>query len=139
MRRWTSLVIGAWVVLFLAFDAAVKLFRLDVAVDATTKLGYPQELVVIIGLVELACLLVYVIPRTSTMGALLLTAYLGGATATQVRVEDPWFVFPIVVAAMIWGALWFRDARVGELLLGTSTRDANTVRPQLCPSESHPS
>ena len=139
MKRWTGRVIGAWVVLFLAFDAAVKLFRLDVAVDATTKLGYPEHLVVVIGLVELVCLLVYVIPRTSTMGALLLTAYLGGATATQVRVEDPWFVFPIVVAAMIWGALWFRDARVGELLFGTSTRDANTVRPQLCPSESHPS
>lgn len=117
MRRWTGLVIGAWVVLFLAFDSAVKLLRLDVAVEGTTRLGYPADLVVVIGLVELVCLLAYVIPRTAPIGALLLTAYLGGATATQVRVEDPWFLFPVAVGVLIWGALWLRDPRLAAILL----------------------
>jgi hypothetical protein len=116
MKRWAGLAIGAWVVLFLAFDSAVKLLGLDVAVEGTTRLGYPANLVVIIGLVELLCLLAYVIPRTAPIGAVLLTAYLGGATATQVRVEDPWFLFPVAVGVLIWGALWLRDPRVGGVL-----------------------
>jgi len=116
MRRWIGLAIGAWVVLFLAFDAAVKVLGLDVAVEGTTRLGYPANLVVIIGWVELVCLVAYVIPRTSPIGAVLLTGYLGGATATQVRVEDPWFLFPIAVGVLIWGALWLRDPRVVAIL-----------------------
>lgn len=116
MKRWTGLVIGAWVVLFLAFDSAVKLLGLDVAIEGTTRLGYPAHLVVIIGVVELVCLLAYVIPRTAPIGALLLTAYLGGATATQVRVEDPWFLFPVAVGVVMWGALWLRDPRLAGLL-----------------------
>jgi hypothetical protein len=68
------------------------------------------------------CLLAYVIPRTAAMGALLLTGYLGGATATQVRVENPWFLFPVAVAVLIWGALWLRDPRVGALFLATPMR-----------------
>src|SRR5215468_11240044 len=115
MRRWLGLAIGGWVVLFLAFDGAVKLLRLDVAVEGTTRLGYPEHLVVIIGLVELACLLVYVIPRTAPLGALLLTGYLGGATATQVRVEDPWFLFPVVVGVLVWVGLFLRDVRLRPL------------------------
>jgi hypothetical protein len=116
VKRWTGVVIGAWVVLFLAFDSVVKLLRLDVAVEGTTRLGYPADLVVIIGLVELGCLLAYAIPRTAPIGALLLTAYLGGATATQVRVEDPWFLFPVAVAVLSWGALWLRDPRIAAML-----------------------
>lgn len=120
MKRWTGLVLSAWVVLFLAFDSAVKLLRLDAAVDGTTRLGYPADLVVIIGLVELVCLLAYVIPRTAPIGALLLTAYLGGATATQVRVEDPWFVLPVVVGVLVWAALWLRDHRIPALIRMTT-------------------
>jgi hypothetical protein len=116
MKRWTGLLIGACVILFLAFDSVVKLLRLDVAVEGTTRLGYPADLVVIIGLIELVCLLAYVIPRTAPIGALLLTAYLGGATATQVRVEDPWFLFPVGVGVLIWGALWLRDPRIASIL-----------------------
>ena len=85
MKRWTGVAIGAWIVLFLAFDAAVKLLGLEVAVEGTTRLGYPADLVVIIGWVELVCLVAYVIPRTAPIGALLLTGYLGGVTAPQVR------------------------------------------------------
>jgi hypothetical protein len=116
MKRWAGLVIGVWLVLFLAFDSAVKLLRLDAAVEGTTRLGYPESLVVIIGLVELACVLAYVIPRTAPIGAVLLTAYLGGATATQVRVEDPWFLFPIAISVLTWGALWLRDPRIAAIL-----------------------
>jgi len=112
-----GIVIGLWVVLFLAFDAAVKLLGLNVAVEGTARLGYPADLVVIIGVVELVCLVAYVIPRTAPIGAMLLTAYLGGATATQVRVEDPWFLFPVGVGVLIWGALWLRDPRVGVILM----------------------
>jgi DoxX-like family len=131
MKRWTGRVIGAWIVLFLAFDAVVKLFRFDVAVEATTRLGYPEHLVVMIGLVELVCLLAYVIPRTAPIGALLLTGYLGGATATQVRVEDPWFLFPVAIAVLIWGGVWLRDPRVGALFFGNSTPTFDSLKPQL--------
>ena len=110
--RWGGWLLGGWVALFLAFDAGVKVLNLDVAVDATTKLGYPAGLVAAIGMIELVCLVAYLIPRTAIVGAILLTGFLGGATATQVRVEDPWFAFPIVVGAMVWAALYLRDSRV---------------------------
>ena len=116
MKRWTGLVIGAMVVVFLAFDSAVKLLRLQVAVEGTTTLGYPEHLVVIIGVVELLCLLAYVIPRTAPVGALLLTGYLGGATATQVRAQDPWFLFPVALGVLGWLGLWLRDTRLRELI-----------------------
>src|SRR5262249_10107697 len=97
VRQWAGRIVGAWVVVFLAFDAGVKVLGLGVAVEGTTRLGYPAHQVVMLGLVELVCLIAYAIPRLSPIGAALLTAYLGGATATQVRVEDPWFALPIVV------------------------------------------
>jgi hypothetical protein len=131
MKRWTGLVIGAWVVLFLAFDSAVKLLRLDAAVEGTTRLGYPEHLVIVIGVVELVSLLAYMIPRTAPIGALLLTGYLGGATATQVRVENPWFLFPVAIAVSIWGALWLRDPRVGALFFGNSTPTLDSLKPPL--------
>lgn len=118
-RRWAGRVLGGWVILFLAFDTAVKVVNAQVAVDGTTRLGYPADLVVIIGIIELACVTLYAIPRTSIIGALLLTAYLGGATATQVRVQDPWFLFPVAVGVMSWAALWLRDRRLGAFLFGT--------------------
>jgi len=84
-RLWTGRVIAAPLVSFLAFDAIVKILNLSVAVEGTTRLGYPAHLVVILGLVQLVCLIAFVVRRTSIVGAILLTAYLGGATATQVR------------------------------------------------------
>jgi hypothetical protein len=119
-RLWTGRVIGAWVVLFLAFDAGVKVLKLSVAVENTTRLGYPEHLVVSLGIVELVCLIAYVVPRTALVGAVLLTGYLGGATATQVRVENPWFLFPVAIGALLWGALCLRDSRVGSLFSGVA-------------------
>jgi hypothetical protein len=118
-RLWTGRIIGAWLVLFLAFDAAVKILKLSVAVEGTIKLGYPEHLIVILGIVELVSLIAYVVPRTSIVGAILLTGYLGGATATQVRVENPWFVLPVALAGLIWAALCIREPLVASLFFET--------------------
>jgi DoxX-like family len=119
-RLWTGRVIGAWIALFLAFDTVVKVLKLTVAVEGTTRVGYPEHVVVALGVVELICLVAYVIPRTSIAGAVLLTGYLGGATATQVRVEDPWFLFPVGIGALVWVSLWLRRPRVGSMLFGAT-------------------
>jgi len=113
---WGGRVISALIVLFLLFDGGVKVMKLAPAMEATVRLGYPARLVVPIGIVELICVALFVIPRTSILGAILLTGYLGGATATQVRLEDPWFFFPIVIGALVWGGLFLRDERVRALI-----------------------
>lgn len=112
-------VLSGFAALFLAFDLTLKLARLPEAVEATGQLGYPASVVFPLGLVQLACLILYLIPRTAPLGAVLWTGYLGGAIATHVHVENPLFshtLFPIYVAALLWGGLWLRDARVRRLL-----------------------
>ena len=104
---------------FLTFDTVMKLLQLAPAVQGTTELGYPARTVVVIGAIELVCLVLYLIPRTSVLGALLLTGYLGGAIATHVRVGSPLpthTLFPIYVALMVWGGLYLRESRLRELL-----------------------
>jgi hypothetical protein len=115
---WAGRIISALAILFLTFDSIIKVLNLTPAVEATTQLGYPTGLVVAIGVLELACLAVYVIPRTSVLGAILLTGYLGGAIATQVRASSPLFsvVFPIIIGALIWGGLFVRDERLRALI-----------------------
>jgi DoxX-like family len=113
---WAGRITAALPVLFLLFDAVIKVMKLPPAVEGTVRLGYPESLVVGIGIVELVCVLVYVIPRTAVLGAILLTGYLGGATATQVRLEDPWFFFPIGVGVLVWGGLFLRDDRLRALV-----------------------
>lgn len=115
---WAGRIITALALLFLIFDGAIKVLRLGPAVEATAQLGYPTSLVAVIGLVELACLAVYLLPRTSVLGAILLTGYLGGAIATQVRAGTPLFsiVFPVIIGAMIWGGLFLREDRLRALI-----------------------
>jgi hypothetical protein len=113
---WLGRIISGWVVLFLVFDAGVKVLRLAPAIEGTARIGYPVDLVVAIGIVELACLALYVVPRTWIFGAILLTGFLGGATAAKVRLEDPWFVFPVAVGLLVWGGLFLRDDRVRMLV-----------------------
>src|SRR5262245_65438699 len=112
-RLWTGRVIGAWLVLFLAFDGAVKALKMTVAVEGTTRLGYPEHVIVSLGIIELICLVAYLVPRTSVVGVVLLTGYLGGAAATQVRVQDPWFPRPVAIGALMWLSLWLRNPRIG--------------------------
>ena len=76
--------------------------------DGLEHLGWTSNAMFNLGFVELACVLVYLIPRTSVIGAVLLTAYLGGAVATHVRIGDPFWA-PILVGVLIWGGLWMRD------------------------------
>jgi hypothetical protein len=116
---WAGRILSAFAILFLAFDTIIKVLNLAPAVEATTQLGYPASIVLTIGLIELACLAVYSIPRTSVLGAVLLTGYLGGAIATQVRAGSSLFsvVFPVIIGALIWGGLFLRDERLRALLL----------------------
>jgi len=116
---WTGRLLSGLAVLFLTFDAAVKVLKLGPAIEATTQLGYPESAIVPLGLIEIVCVIVYLIPRTSVLGVVLWTGYLGGAVASQVRVGNPLFthaLFPIYVAALLWIGLGLRDHRVRGLL-----------------------
>lgn len=118
-RLITSYVLTGLVALFLAFDTIMKVLMLAPAVQATTELGYPVNTILPIGLVEVVCLGLYLGPRTSVLGAVLLTGYLGGAIATHVRAGSPLAshtLFPIYVAAMVWGGIYLREARLRDLL-----------------------
>jgi uncharacterized membrane protein AbrB (regulator of aidB expression) len=120
---WPGRVLSALVVLFMVFDGVIHLVKPAPVVEAFAQLGYPLRLSVGIGLVELACTALYAIPRTAFLGALLLTAYLGGAIATQLRIDAGWFpiVFPALLGALLWSGLALRDTRVRALI---SARDA---------------
>ena len=113
---WMGRILTALVALFLIFDASVKLVKAPSAVQATIQLGYPANTVFPIGLVLLISLVCYLIPRTSILGAILLTGYLGGATATMVRVADPWMLFPVFIGVLVWAGIYFRDGQVRALI-----------------------
>lgn len=117
--RRAGWVLGGLGVLFLAVDALMKLLALPAVIQSMTELGYPTAIARPLGLIELACLIVYLAPRTAPLGAVLWTGYLGGAVATHVRLGNPLLthtLFPIYVAALLWGGLYLRDARVRGLL-----------------------
>lgn len=112
-------VLSALAVLFLLFDSIGKLLQAQAFIDGTMELGYAPDIVFPLGVILLTCVVLYVVPRTSALGALLLTAYLGGAVATHVRIGNPLFshvLFPTYVAAFLWGGLILRDARLRVLL-----------------------
>ena len=116
---WIGRVLSALAVLFLLFDSTGKLLEVKPVIEGTIALGYPRDLVFTLGVILLAGVLGYVYPRTSVLGALLLTAYLGGAVASQVRIQAPLFthiLFPVYVAAFVWVGLLLRDARLRAFL-----------------------
>ena len=112
VARWAGRVMSALVVAFLLFDAGIKVMMLEPAVEGSVQLGYPEATVFGIGLALLVSTVLYAVPRTAFIGAILLTGYLGGAVATQVRVEDPWFLFPAFFGVLVWGGLFLRDERI---------------------------
>lgn len=119
MKTWTSRILSALPVLFLAFDAAIKLANVPAVAEASAKLGIPASTVPGIGILLLCCVALYVVPRTAPLGAVLLTGYLGAAIFVHVRVGDPLFshiLFPVYVAALLWGGLFLRDDRVRRLI-----------------------
>ena len=118
-KLWTSRILGAIAVLFMLFDTGIKLFRESHAVEGTIQLGYPDSTVQLIGIIEAACLVLYLIPRTSVLGMVLMTGYLGGAVATHVRLENPLFshvLFSVYISLLMWGSLYLREPRLQALL-----------------------
>lgn len=114
---WTGRVLSGLVVAFLAFDLVVKLVGQADAVKATSQFGFPDGTLTLLGVIQLGCLILYLIPRTALIGAVLWTGYLGGAIATHLRMGGPAFsyAFPLIVAALLWGGLYLRDRRVRAL------------------------
>ncbi len=113
--RWSGRVITAVPVAFLVFDATLKLFHIPAVAQASQALGWPNHLNSALGLLILACLVLYLVPRTAVIGAVLLTGYLGGAVAVHLRVGDSLFgqtLFPTYVGVLLWSGLFLRDRRV---------------------------
>ena len=112
---WTGWILSALPALLLLMSGVMKVTKSSQVVEGFVKMGYSAGHAIPIGLAELACTLLYLIPRTSVLGAILLTGYLGGATATQVRVGEPFYA-PVLVGVFIWGGLFLRDPRVRALI-----------------------
>jgi len=118
-RPWVGYIISILPVLFLLMDGIMKLFKPQVVVDTTVQLGYPESSIIPIGIALLVCTVLYIIPQTSVLGAILLTGYLGGAVATHVRVENPLFTYilvPVYLAIFLWLGLYLRDPRLRKLV-----------------------
>ena len=117
--RWIGLILSGAVVVFLLLDAVMKLVPLDVVTETSAQLGLPAHLSRPLGIITLLCTILYAIPRTSVLGAILLTAYMGGAIATHARVGSPLFshiLFGVYLGLMIWGGLYLRDERLRALI-----------------------
>jgi DoxX-like family len=118
-RLWAGRIISLLPVLFLLMDGLMKLLKPAVVVQATVTLGYAEKTIVPLGILLLSCTALYAIPRTAVLGAILLTGYLGGAVATNVRVGNPVFtyiLFPVYLGVLIWLGLYLRDERLRALI-----------------------
>ena len=120
MRQvWTGRILSGIAILFLLFDAVIHLAKPAPVVTAFGELGYPLSASAPIAIIEFVCVLLYIVPRTSILGAVLLTGYLGGAIATQLRIGAPLFstlLFPIYVALFVWGGLYLREPIVRKII-----------------------
>ncbi len=112
---WTGRVMSTLPVLMLLMSATMKFLQPTDAAEGFAHLGWSMDLAIGLGILELACTALYVIPQTSILGAILLTGYLGGATATHVRVGDA-FIMPVILGVIIWGGLFLRDPRLRVLI-----------------------
>jgi hypothetical protein len=113
---WTGRVMSAIVVALLLLSSVMKLMKMPAVIEGLARAGLPEHLIVPIGIIELVCVVVYVIPQTSVLGAILLTGLLGGATVTGLRIGDPTFPMPVVVGMLAWGGLFMRDLRLRALI-----------------------
>jgi FtsH-binding integral membrane protein len=118
-QLWAGRVLSGIAVLFLAFDTAIKFAHIVPVTQTMAQLGIPDHLVLTIALIQALCLILYVIPRTSVLGAILFTGYLGGAIMSNLRVENPLFshvLSPTYVGALLWVGLYLRDTRLRTLI-----------------------
>jgi hypothetical protein len=115
---WTGPVMSGLAILFLIFDGVTKVIKVPAVLQASAQLEYSVRLIPIIGIILLFCTLLYAIPRTSILGALLLAGYLGGAVASQLRIGNPPFetLFPVCFALLLWGGLYLRENRLRTLI-----------------------
>src|SRR5689334_9296359 len=117
--RRVGRVVTGLVTLFLLFDSVTKLLRVPAVVTATAQMGFPVAAVPVIGATLLACVVLYLVPRTAVLGAVLLTGYLGGAVCAQLRIEAPLFsmlLFPVYTGALVWLGLYLRSAALRALV-----------------------
>ena len=117
-RLWTGRVFTTLAALFLLMDGVMKLFKPSFVIDATVKLGYPTSIILVLGIVLTASTILYVIPRSAILGAILLTGYLGGATASHLRQEAGLFPvsFPVMIGVLVWLGIFLRDRRLQSIL-----------------------
>ena len=116
VARWAGYIMSTLPVLLFLMGAVMSILQPPSVVEGTVQAGYPAHLVLPLGIVELVCAIIYVIPRTSVLGAILLTGYLGGAVATHVRIGEMTFFVPIIVGILVWGGLFLRDPRIRALI-----------------------
>ncbi len=118
-RLWTGRILSTLPVLFMLMDGVMKLMKPDFVVKATVQLGFPENVIIPLGITVLICTILYAIPQTAVLGAILLTGYLGGAVATHVRGGDPLFshiLAPVYFAVMLWIGLYLREPRLSALV-----------------------
>nr|WP_019120440.1 DoxX family protein [Brevibacillus massiliensis] len=118
-RLWTARVMRGFVILFMLFDSIVKFVKPEPVVEGTLTMGYAEHHISVIGTLGLLSAILYAIPRTAFLGAVLLTGYFGGAIATNIRVDAPLFthvLFPVYFALLAWGGIWLRDEKIRKLM-----------------------
>lgn len=119
---WTGRILSGLAVLFLLMDSVMKFWMPSPVIEGTARVGWPVSLIPVLGIVLLACTILYVVPRTAIVGAVLLTGYLGGAVATHLRIQDPLFshvLFPTYLGVLLWAGLYLRDRRLRTVLRAT--------------------
>lgn len=118
-RLWTARVMSGIVILFMLMDSIMKFFQPVEVVTGTTDLGFAMHHILPLGVLGLISVLFYAYPKTSILGAILLTAYWGGAVATHMRLDNPLFshlLFPVYLGVLAWGGLWLRDRKLSNLI-----------------------
>ena len=112
---WAGRILSLLPALLLIFSAVMKLTKAAPVMQGFAQFGYQESVIVGLGIAELACTILYLVPRTAVLGAILLTGYLGGAAATHLRIGDPYFI-PILLGVLVWGGLYLRDAKIRALI-----------------------
>lgn len=118
-RVWTARIMSGIVILFMLMDSIMKFFQPEEVVAGTTELGFAMHHILPLGILGLISVLLYAYPKTSILGAILLTAYWGGAVATHLRLDNPLFshlLFPVYLGILAWGGLWLRDKKLRKLM-----------------------
>ena len=113
---WAGRVMSALAILMLLFSSVMKLMKPPAVVEGFVRAGIPERLIIPVGVIELACVIVYAIPQTAVLGAILMTGLMGGATLTEIRIGDPTWPVPVVLGMLAWGGLFMRDVRLRELI-----------------------